>query len=146
MTVIPANGMWPIYDLSPDPAMVLHHIAHGMVATGHSGGSHVPESFQQVLIVSPVIARMVAQLLPSKEAFKKHLFENARVPLDFYPPYRHEPSRRRLADLGIAVRDERVPICERWEDFLILCAGGEGGLHSCGLSTMLGWAVTRKIE
>jgi hypothetical protein len=145
VTVLPANGMWPIYDMSPDPPIMLHHVTHGMAVTGHSGGP-VPETFQQVLIISPEIAKMIARLLPTKAAFKRHLFENARVPLSWYPPNRHEVSRERMEALKLDIHDDLVPLCERPEDFLIICAGGNGGIHSCGMSMMLGRAATHKIE
>jgi hypothetical protein len=145
VTLIPVNGMWPITEMSPDPEMVLHHVTHGMAASGHSAGAHVPEQFQQVLVMSPVIAKMVAQRMPVKGDFKRYLFENARVPLSWYASYRHAASREFLAERGIAYTDDLVPICERPDQFIVLCAGGLGGLQSCGLSTMLGFAVTRRI-
>lgn len=145
VTLIPVNGMWPITETSPDAAMVLHHVTHGMATTGHSALDYVPAPFQLVLVMSPVIARMVAEIKPEKQALKQHLFDHARIPLDWYPPCRYEDTRRYLAKHDLRVRDDLIPIAQNPEGFIILVAGGNGGLQSCGLSTILGHAVTRKI-
>jgi hypothetical protein len=146
VTLIPVNGMWPITETSPEAAMVLHHVTHGMAASGHSALEFMPEPFQLVLVMSPVIARMVAELEPTKAGLKRHLFEQARIPLAWYPPYRHEGTRRYLAKHYPGVRDDLIPLTRGPDGFIVLVAGGDGGLQSCGLSTILGFAVTRKIE
>ena len=147
VTIIPVSGMWPITEGSPDREMMLHHVTMGMAVSGHSATPVMPEAYEQVLVMSPVIAKSVAELQPTKAGLKQHLFDHARVPLDFYPPYRWEETRERLGRKGIAVErnDTRVPICNRPDKFIILCAGGMGGLQSVGLSCMLGKTVTRKI-
>ncbi|MBI3742927.1 MAG: hypothetical protein HY261_01390, partial [Chloroflexi bacterium] len=43
VTLIAANGMWPITEMSPDKAMVLEHITRGMTATGPSAGQEAPD-------------------------------------------------------------------------------------------------------
>ncbi len=146
VTVLPANGMWPITETSPDPEQVLHHVTHGMAVSGHSAGTMVPAGHENILTMSPVIANLVAKLKPTKAELRQHLFEHARVPLDFYPPYRWEASRKRAADLGLRIENDRYPIVDRPESILVLCAGGKGGLQSCGQSTMLGLSVTMKIN
>jgi hypothetical protein len=138
--------MWPITETSPEAEMVLHHVTHGMATTGHSALEFVPEPFHLVLVMSPVIARMVAELKPTKAELKQHLFDHARIPLDWYPPYRYPGTRRYLSRHDLGVQDDLIPITQRPEGFIVLVAGGNGGLQSCGLSTILGYAVTRKIE
>ena len=145
VTLIPASGMWPITDSSPDPENVLHHLTYGMATTGHAGGL-VPERHEQILIVSPVIAQNVARLVRTKDDLKRHIYENAWIELAWYPPNRHEGAVAKLKELGISMRNGKVPICEGWEKIVVICAGGKGGLQSCGLSCMLGRAVTRKID
>ena len=144
-TVLPVNGMWPITDMNPDPEMVLHHVTHGLIASGPCGGRLAPDGFETVLAMSPVIAKMVAERLPTRRALQEHLFEHARVPLDHYPPYRREATLERLAELGIAVRDGRIPLCLEPEGFVVLVAGGLGGLQSVGMSCMLGTATSRRV-
>ena len=146
VTVLPVNGMWPITDMSPDPEMVLHHVAHGLGVSGPCGGHRAPDGFETVLVMSPVIAKMVAERLPTKRALREHLFEHARVPLDHYPPYRREETLAQLAERGITLRDERIPVCLEPDQFVVLVAGGLGGLQSVGLSCMLGLATTRRVE
>ncbi|MCH8284232.1 MAG: hypothetical protein J4N83_02445 [Chloroflexi bacterium] len=146
VTIIPVNGMWPITEMSPENEMVLHHVTYGMAVSGPHANQGGPHSFEHVLVMSPVIAKMVAELVPTKEAMKRHLFEHARMPLEFYPSYRREAAKARMEQLGIDSPDGGVPPCERWEDIIVLCAGGDGGLQSCGLSTMLAKSVTRRIE
>jgi hypothetical protein len=146
VTLIPVNGMWPITETSPEAEMVLHHVTHGMAASGHSAGEFVPEPFHQLLVMSPVIAHMVAELKPTKRELKQHLFDHARIPLSWYPAYRYPGTRRYLSRHDLGVQDDLIPITQSPEGFIVLVAGGNGGLQSCGLSTMLGFAVTRKIE
>lgn len=145
VTVLPVNGMWPITEMSPEKEMVLHHVTHGMIATGPCGGHEAPDGFESVLVMSPVIAGMVAEMLPTKRALRDHLYEHARVPLRHYPQYRHEGTLARLAERGISITDERIPICLEREQFVVLVAGGLGGLQSVGLSCMLGVATTRPV-
>ncbi|MBI3744202.1 MAG: hypothetical protein HY261_07970 [Chloroflexi bacterium] len=83
--------------------------------------------------------------MPTKDALRKHLFEQARVPLVWYPSYRHAKSREKLARLGVTWTEDAVPIVEKPERFLILVAGGDGGLQACGISTILAHAVTKKV-
>jgi hypothetical protein len=145
VTVIPVNGIWPITDLSPDSEAVLHHVTHGLAVSGPCGGQRAPDGFEAVLVMSPVIAKMVARHLPTRRDVQQHLFEHARVPLDFYPPYRHEATLRILAENGTRITGDRIPICDSADDFIVLVAGGLGGLQSVGLSCMLGRAVTRRV-
>ena len=145
VTVLAVNGMWAITDMSPEPEMVLHHVAHGLGVSGPCGGQRAPDGFETVLVMSPVIAKMVAGLLPTKRALKEYLFEHARVPLDHYPPYRREATLDQLAERGIEVRDGRIPVCLEPDQFVVLVAGGLGGLQSVGLSCMLGRPVTRRV-
>ena len=146
VTVLPTSGMWPITETSPDPVQVLHHVTHGMAVSGHNAGTRAPEGFEQVLIMSTVIAGYVSKLQPNKLGLKRYIWENALVPLSFYPPYRHQGTREHMAKLGLKMVNDSVPICESPDNIIILCAGGNGGLQSCGLSTMLGRSVTKKIE
>ncbi len=145
VTLFAANGMWPITETSPEPAQVLHHVTHGMMVTGPAAGQDVPGGWDHVLVMSPVIAGMVAKLKPAKAALRQHIFETCRVPLAWYPPYRHEASRKKMAARGIDCSDGLAPLLSRPEQLHILVAGGDGGLQSCGISTILGKAVTRRI-
>ncbi len=145
VTIIPINGMWPITEMSPEKEQVLHHVTFGMAVSGHAATEQLPEGFESVLIMSPVIAKMVSEVMPDKEALRRHIFENARVPLYFHPPYRHEPAKKRMAELGIVWDGKGVPITLNERRVLIICAGGLGGLQSIGASCMLGMSVTRKI-
>ena len=86
VTVLAVNGMWPITDMHHEPDQVLHHVTHGLALSGPCGGADAPNPFNTVLVLSPVIAEMVASLMPTKQELKEHLFAEARVPLDFYPP------------------------------------------------------------
>jgi hypothetical protein len=146
VTVIPVNGMWAITDLSPHSEMVLHHVTHGMATSGPCGGQRAPDGFESVLVMSPVIARMVARHMPHKRDLKQHLFAGARVPLDFYPPYRREETLRTLEERAIPIQGDRIPIGLSADDFIVLVAGGMGGLQSVGLSCMLGRATTRLVR
>jgi hypothetical protein len=154
VTAIPASGMWQIAEPSSEPSAVLHQVAHGMLAIGHQAAPQAPEPFQPVLVLSPTIAGLVAQALrdtgrpPTKQALKEHLWERARFPLTWLPAYRRDATRRRMAELGIALGpDELVPRCERPEDLIVLVAGGSAGVQSAGLSTtVLSRSVTVEVR
>ncbi|MYB11064.1 MAG: hypothetical protein F4Y28_13965 [Acidimicrobiia bacterium] len=145
VTVLAVNGMWPITDMHHEADQVLHHVTRGLAISGPCGGHDAPNPFPTVLVMSPVIAEMVASLMPTKQELQEHLFAEARVPLDFYPPYRHQPTRDVLEGLGVAVENDRVPIVLAPDHFVILVAGGAGGLQSAGLSCMLGMPTSRAI-
>ena len=145
VTVLAVNGMWPITDMHHEPDQVLHHVTRGLATSGPCGGHDAPNPFPTVLVMSPVIAEMVASVLPTKQELREHLFAEARVPLDFYPPYRHQPTRDVLENLGVAIENDRVPIVLSPDHFVILVAGGAGGLQSAGLSCMLGMPTSRAV-
>ena len=145
VTIIPINGMWPITEMSPENDQVLHHVTFGMAVSGHAATEQLPEGFENVLIMSPVIAKMVAEVMPDKEDLRRYIFENARVPMHFHPPYRREAARQRMDEMGFKWDGENVPITLNERRILIICAGGLGGLQSIGASCMLGMSVTRKI-
>ncbi|MDE0215567.1 MAG: hypothetical protein OXN79_03190 [bacterium] len=145
VTVLAVNGMWPITDMHHEADQVLHHVARGLAISGPCGGHDAPNPFPTVLVMSPVIAEMVAGVLPTKQELREHLFAEARVPLDFYPPYRHQPTRDVLEGLGVAIENDRVPIVLSPDHFVILVAGGAGGLQSAGLSCMLGMPASRAV-
>ena len=106
----------------------------------------MPERHQQVLVMSPVIADNVSNLMSTREELQKYLFENSLIELNRYPPNRHAGSLEKLVELGIEPQNGKIPLCQRWEDMVIIVAGGQGGLQSCGVSCMLGHLVTKKIE
>ena len=145
VTVLAVNGMWPITDMHHEPEQVLHHVTNGLAISGPCGGHDAPNPFPTVLVMSPVIAEMVASLMPTKQELQEHLFAEARVPLDFYPTYRHQPTRDVLENLGVAIENDRVPIVLSPDHFVILVAGGAGGLQSAGLSCMLGMPTSRAV-
>ena len=144
-TVLAVNGMWPITDMHHEADQVLHHVTHGLAVSGPCGGHDAPNPFPTVLVMSPVIAEMVASLLPTKQELREHLFAQARVPLDFYPPYRRQATRDVLEELGVAIENDRVPIVPSPDYFAILVAGGAGGLQSAGMSCMLGMPTSRAV-
>ena len=143
VTLFPANGMWPITDVSPESETVLHVVTHGMSLTGPAPA---PNPAEQALIVNPVWAKLLAAVKPAKKELKEHLLENAKVPLDWAPPSRRQGALERLESFGLAVEDGMVPMIGRVENLLVLVAGGQGSLHGCGVSTRIGRSVTKKIE
>lgn len=145
VTVLAVNGMWPITDMHHEAEQVLHHVTNGLAISGPCGGHDAPNPFPTVLVMSPVIAEMVASLMPTKQELQEHLFAEARVPLGFYPPYRHQPTRDVLENLGVEIKYDRVPIVPSPDYFVILVAGGSGGLQSAGLSCMLGMPTSRAV-
>jgi hypothetical protein len=149
VTLFAANGMWAVTPGGQGKEGLLRSLAYSMASISHMGG-RVPQprgpwAYERVLVLNPVTAGVVAEAMPSKEALRRYLFEHTRAPFDWFPPHLREENLAALDSLGLPVRDGMVPLCARWEDFVVICAGGQGGVNSCGISTMFARAVTRRI-
>jgi len=96
------------------------------------------------LVLTPEAAAMIARDGFSKEDVKRFLFETARVPITAYTP----------AALGVVTRfrpdmegAEFITIADRWEDIVIIVAGGEGAPHMSFLPTFQSsYPVTKAIN
>lgn len=132
----PVTGMWQITEPSTAVDDVVHQVLHGMISPGQCSQPRLPQSGEQLLLVSPPIAALLATRHPDVASLQRALFETVRIPMSWVPAYKREATRARLDELGLAWRDDLVPIAESPEAFVVVVAGGDAGVQSMGMSTL----------
>jgi len=145
VTVIGAEGPHNINDHGSTTAEgILATVAGTMAQIGsnnfHAGG-------EPLVMLGPEHAATVAAGGWSKAEFKRRLYDAARVPFGRVSPGNHESYFRRNPETFTGVTAESmVPITHRWEDLMVIVAGG-AGKHSVAVFTFGNTrAVTRRIE
>ncbi len=133
-TAFPVTGLWQISDPSATPDDVVHHVLHGMISPGHSALPLLPEPSEQILLLSPPVAALIATRFADIAELQQALFETVRIPFEWIAPYKRAATLARLEELGIA-RDRGIPLAQSPECFQILVAGGPAGVQSVGCST-----------
>jgi hypothetical protein len=133
-TAFPVTGLWQISDPSAAPDDVVHHILHGMISPGHCALPRLPEPSEQMLVLSPPIAQLVAARFSEIEELQQALFETVRIPLEWVAPYKRAATLARLEELGID-SGRGIPLAESAACFVIVVAGGAAGVQSLGCST-----------
>jgi hypothetical protein len=147
VTVFAVTGCWQISEPSTAVDDVVHQLLHGMVNLGHCSQPRLPQSGEQLLLVTPPIARMLAERFPGVGDLQQALFDVVRVPMAWVPPYKRSATRERLTELGITWDGEWVPLAEGAHAFEVLVAGGDAGVQSFGMSTLtLSRSVTVAVE
>jgi hypothetical protein len=136
VTAFAITGCWQISEPSKSVDDVVHQILHGMINIGQCSQPRLPQSGEQLLLVSPPIADLLAVRFPDVADLQHALFETVRVPLSWVPPYKRAATVDRLAELGVAWDGAVVPIAEDPSAFVVLVAGGDAGVQSLGLSTL----------
>ncbi len=140
VTVVGAEGPHNVNDH-------VHSDAHGILtvacaAMATLAGNHF--AFTQgepLLVLAPYHARRIAAGGFSKADVRRYLYEHARLPLA-------RVERSGMWGLGAWPRsypvgdpDALVPIAERWENLMVVVAGG-AGKHSCWVPT---FGMTRSV-
>ena len=133
-TAFPVTGLWQISDPSATPDDVIHHVLHGMISPGHCALPVLPEPSEQLLLLSPPVAQLVAKRFADVADLQQALFETVRIPVEWIAPYKRAGTHARLEELGIA-REPTIPLAERADCFVVLVAGGPAGVQSVGCST-----------
>jgi hypothetical protein len=136
VTAFAVTGCWQISEPSKSVDDVVHQLLHGMISAGQCSQPRLPQSGEQLLLVSPPIAALLAVRFPDVADLQQALFETVRVPFDWIPPYKRPSTRDRLAELGITWDGDRVPLAEDAQAFEVLVAGGDAGVQSLGMSTL----------
>ena len=134
VTAFPVTGLWQISDPSAAPDDVVHHVLHGMISPGHCALPLLPEPCEQVLLLSPPVAQLVAARFRDVADLQRALFETVRIPLDWVAPYKRPATLARLEELHLD-RNGAVPLAESPDCFVVLVAGGPAGVQSIGCST-----------
>jgi hypothetical protein len=110
-----------------DAEDLLLTIAHSLTAIGSNnfrqGGG------EPMIAFCPQHANILADAGYSKDDVKRWLHKEARVPLEWLPAG-VKAQRERLTGL-----EDPLPLAPSWEGFIIVVAGGPGGLHSTFLPT-----------
>ncbi len=141
VTVVSAAGTHHLANGGDRGEDVLKSLAYGIICSANNHMT-VP-SGEPMLLLNPTHARLIAAAGYTKDQVKQHLFELARVPVEWISEYTLK--RRRQA--GIPPDGGSVPITERWENFMVAVVGGDGGLHSTYIPTIgPSKAQTRRIQ
>jgi hypothetical protein len=130
------TGSWQISEPSTAVDDVVHQVLHGMINSGHNSQPRLPQSGEQLLVLTPPIARLIASRFPDVSMLQRALFDTVRVPLDWVPPYKRDATLRRLEDLGLVEAGGSIPVAESPDSFVVLVAGGDAGVQSMGMSTL----------
>jgi hypothetical protein len=130
------TGSWQISEASNAVDDVVHQILHGMISPGQCSQPRLPQSGEQLLLLSPPVARVLASRFPDVAGLQRALFEAVRIPHDWVPPYKRSATLERLEELGIAWDGRTVPLAEGPDAFVVLVAGGDAGVQSMGMSTL----------
>jgi hypothetical protein len=133
-TAFPVTGLWQISEPSAAPADVVHHVLHGMISPGHCALPLLPEPSEQILVLSPPMAQLVAVRFADVADLQRALFDTVRIPFGWVDPYKRPATLARLEELGID-RDRGIPLAESADCFTIVVAGGSAGIQSIGCST-----------
>lgn len=134
--VFPITGMWQISEPSTVVDDVAHQVLHGMISPGQCSQPRLPQSGEQLLVVSPPIAQLLAAAFPDVADLQCALFDTVRIPMAWVPQYKRDATRARLDELAIGWRDDLVPLAEGPESFVVVVAGGDAGVQSMGMSTL----------
>lgn len=132
----PITGMWQISEPTTVPSDVAHQLLHGMISAGQCSQPRLPQSGEQLLVVTPPIAQLLAHSFPAVADLQHALFDTVRIPMAWIPPYKHAATRDRLDELGIAVHGDLIPITESPDAFEVIVTGGDAGVQSMGMSTL----------
>jgi hypothetical protein len=136
VTVFAITGTWQISEPSTEVDDVVHQVLHGMINVGQCSQPRLPQSGEQILLLTPPIARVLAARYSSVDDLCEALFASVRVPFAWLAPYKRSATRERLAELGIAWDGACVPVAEGSHAFEVLVAGGDAGVQSLGMSTL----------
>ena len=112
---------------------ILTMIFHTIAETGQNNVNHASEP---MLILGPEHAATIAKEGFSKEDVKRAIYEEARIPLSYFSEEQIALRMKRYLPKRYKDRpnETRVPLAQRWEDVMVLVAGGTGK-HSMYLPT-----------
>jgi hypothetical protein len=128
------NGLWRMADFMRTPNLA--------VLAGYENGT------PGIMMISPVVAKMMAELGWTKPAIRQFLWENSRIPM--------EQMRRAGAPAWIEIDSNPVtrasidldpwPICLKPDNIVLVVAGGEHPTHSYWLQAHSPGVVGRPVR
>ena len=120
-------------------------------STAHLGSNNFTYQGQWLLVIGREAAGVLSGAGLSKDAIRRHIWENARLPLGRLKRggvYVEEQARQMWPDwIDVTNDDTLVPMTPRPEDILIMVAGGEGRfcMQCPGWGGFGGFAVSRPL-
>ena len=145
VTMIGAEAPHNINDHdSTNAGGLLTMIGHTITETGQNNVNHAGEP---LVLLGPEHAGTIAKDGYSKDDVRRAFYEDARIPLSHFSAEQIERRLRRYLPKRFKDRplDTGVPLAQRWEDFMIVVAGGTGK-HSMYVPTFGGTrSVTRAV-
>jgi len=146
VSVFQATGTLNILDAaSTNGTAVLTTIAASMTAPGTNNMQF--ERGEALLILGPEHAATIARDSLSKEDVKRFLHLNARRRAsDFPPELRDLLTRWRSNELKTLTDTTPVPLTEKWEQIVVVVAGGAGSHSTFVPGFSDGWLVSRSID
>ena len=131
VTVVAAGATHHLLNGGNDGEDVLKTVTYGIIS---AATNHVvlPEG-EPLLLLCPAHANNLSLAGYTKEKLKRHLFEYARVPVEWLSNY----CIARREHGGVATpKKGAIPMAETWENFMVAVVGGHGGLHSTFVTTV----------
>lgn len=143
VTVFSATGTINIADsCSTSAEGLLTTCAHSIDGVGTNNMVN-PGGGESLLILPPDFAHTIAQEGWSKERVRQFLMKEAnQTPLSYF-----SKERQQAFIAEGRVESGRVPMCYRPDQFMIIVAGGLGGIHAVWIPTFgKSYAVTKLIK
>ncbi|MFH1487091.1 MAG: UGSC family (seleno)protein [Chloroflexota bacterium] len=132
VTVAGVQGTHNIHCWVGTPASILPSIANGMAAFGTNNMDYAGVA---VLLMHPLQARIVFEAGFTKEGVKQFMFNHARLSTAIYPPECIPTYKLKRSHISYEIPGAFVPVVERWEDIMIVVAGGGVAGHATFLPT-----------
>lgn len=124
-------------------AEILEVVGKSLAFMGNNNMDHSAQFAHQVVLLNPVWAKLVAAEYSKIEDVQEVLYQNAAVPIEWFPSSLHGP----LEDAGDVYEDGRVYLMDTPDDVSVIVNGGRGSLHATmlpGMSNHL--PVTRSLD
>ena len=140
VTVIAVDSTWEMRDNASQTAVEL--LTCLAVTMAGFGTANMQFGGQPAVAFAPELAHLVASDGWTKQDVKRFLFENARLDLARLP---ENQRKRHLIVRSRWAGQDRLPLCDRPEDIVVLVLGG-AGIHEVFLPTFgSSRPVTRRI-
>ncbi|MFH1486909.1 MAG: UGSC family (seleno)protein, partial [Chloroflexota bacterium] len=133
VTVHGAQAVHNIHCWVGTPTSILPTIANGMAAFGTNNLTYAGTA---LLLMHPLQARIVSEGGFTKEAVKQFIFNHARIPASIIPPECVPTYKLKRSHISYEIPGAYIPIVDRWEDVMIVTAGGGVAGHAAFLPTL----------
>ena len=138
VTVVGVQGTTNICPIFQKAETVLTYTADSL---GIMGVNNVAIGMgNYVTVFPPGHAKLLANQGYDKVRVKQYLWENSKIPFQKYP------REKKIGTSKIVRNGEYVYVTQKWEDLILVCAGGPEPYHIVSMPTFGDtWAVTERI-